>query len=206
MTVTRDELLQDLAYARTLAEEGRQTPLVGGSYLVLFGVLLAICYTAQYFILTSDALPRGLAGLIWMGFGVAAMIGVFLLRGRTKSMPGNASVGNRAERAVWNGAAIAILAVVAGVVLRGVFTENFAATDAIMAAGFGLYGVALFATAELSGYMWLKRCAWLSWAISGTLWYFMGEPWAYIMAAIGAVLVLLVPGVIMMRREPSAVV
>lgn len=204
--MTRDELLQDLAYARTLAEEGRHTPLIGGSYLVLFGVLLAICYTAQYFILTTDALDRASAGLIWLGFGVAAGVGVVALRGRTRGMPGGASVGNRAERAVWNGVAIAILTVVVGVVLRSAFTDNFAATDAIMAAGFGLYGVALFATASMSGHAWLKRVAWLSWGISGALWYFMGEPWAYIVAAIGAVLVLLVPGVIMMRGEPSKMV
>jgi hypothetical protein len=204
--VTREELLQDLNYARTLAEEGRHAPLIGGAYLVLFGVLLAVCYAAQFYILTSDTLPPDYAGFLWMGFGACAAIGVMALRGRTQRMPGVTSVGNKAERIVWNGVAIAIMVVVAGTVLRSIFSDNFGATDAIMAAGFGLYGVALFLSAGLSGHTWLRAFAWLAWSVSGTLWYFMGEPWAYIVAAIGSILVLLVPGVIMMRGEPSKVV
>jgi hypothetical protein len=38
------------------------------------------------------------------------------------------------------------------------------------------------------------------------MWLFMGESWAYLAAATGAMLVLLVPGIIMMRGEPSKVV
>lgn len=204
--MTRDELLQDLAYARTLAEEGRQTPLIGGAYLVLFGVLLAIAYAAQYVILTNPSVERAYAGALWAGFGVCAGLGMVALRGRTKSLPGAASVGNRADRAVWNGVAIAIIVVVIAIILRAAVTEDFASTDVIMAAGFGLYGVALYATGGISGHMWLRAFAWLSWGVSGTLWFFMNSPWTYIFAAIGAVLVLIVPGVRLMRAEPAKVV
>jgi len=204
--VTREELLSDLAYARSLAEEGRQTPLVGGAYLVLFGVLLLVAYSAHFLAITSPTLNPQAMGFIWMGFGVCAGVGCMLLRGRTRALPGGASVGNRADRVIWQGVAIAIIVVVVGTILRSAFMGDFAAADAIMAAGFGLYGVALYATASLSGHMWLRAFAWLAWAISGTLWFFMNQPWAYLVAAAGAVLVLLIPGIIMMRREPSAVV
>ena len=53
---------------------------------------------------------------------------------------------------------------------------------------------------------WLQAFAWLSWALSAAMWVFLGESWAYVMAAIGAFLVLLVPGLVMMRAEPSKVV
>jgi hypothetical protein len=56
LEMTRDEMLADLAYARTLAEEGRQAPLVGGAYLIFFGVLIALCYLIQWAALTG-ALP-----------------------------------------------------------------------------------------------------------------------------------------------------
>lgn len=204
--MTRDELLQDLAYARSLAEEGRQTPLIGGAYLVLFGVLLGIAYGAQYYVLTSAAIDAWAISLIWIGFGVCAGIGIMALRGRTKALPGGASVGNRADRVIWQGVVIAIMVVVAGVILRSVLTADYLLTDAIMAAGFGLYGVALYASAAMSGHGWLRAFAWLSWAISGTLWYFIGHPWAYLVAAAGAVLVLLAPGAAMMRSEPAKTV
>lgn len=203
--MTREELLQDVAYARTLAEEGRQTPLVGGAYLVLFGVLLAVCYTAQYFALMG-AMDTNQIGWIWMGFGAGALIGSLALRGRTKSMPGASSAANRADRSVWNGVALAIGFVIAGTLARTIFFGDVEAANAIMAAGFGLYGVALYCTSGVSGRMWLRAFAWLSFSISGTLWCFMHVPWAYLVAAAGSVLVLLVPGVIMMRGEPSKVV
>jgi hypothetical protein len=205
MTVTREELLQDLTYARTLAEEGRRAPLIGGAYLVLFGVLLTIAYGAHGAMLLGQV-EQQWAGAIWMAFGVCAGLGVFLLRGRTKDLPGSSSISNRADRTVWHGVSWAILFVVAGALARGIFYDDYIATFGIMAAGFGLYGVALYSTATLSGHMWLRTFAWLSWALSATMWLFLGEPWAYLMGAVGAFLVLLVPGVIMMRAEPSKVV
>lgn len=204
--MTREDMLQDLAYARTLAEEGRQAPLIGGSFLVLFGVLLAVAWTGQYFIMTSPALHDAWSGAIWMGFGAAAFLGMFALRARTRTMPGGSSVGNRVDRAVWQGVAIGIMAVVFGIIARSAFTEDYAATDAIMAAGFCLYGVALYATASVSDQKWLRAFAWLAWGVSGTLWFFMGAAWAYLYAAAGAVLVLLIPGVVLMMREPSKIV
>jgi len=203
--VTREELLQDLAYARALAEEGHRAPLVGGAYLVLFGVLLAIAYSAQYAAMTGTISIVN-SGVIWLAFGAGALIGTLALRGRTKAMPGKSSISNRADRTVWHGVAWAIGFVVLGAIARGIATDDYAATNAIMAAGFGLYGVALYSTATLSGHMWLRVFAWLSWSVSFTLWYFLGEAWAYLVAATGAVLVLLVPGVIMIRGEPSKVV
>jgi hypothetical protein len=205
LAVTREELIQDLAYARTLAEEGRQTPLIGGSYLVLFGVLLAIAYGAQYAGL-AGMLPRDQIGFIWIGFGACALIGSLALTFHTRGRPGASSLSNRADRAIWQGVACAIMFVVFGAVLRGVLYDDYTATSGIMAAGFGLYGVALYATATVSGHMWLRRVAWLSWSVSFTLWLFLGENWAYLAASIGAVLVLLIPGLILMRSEPSKVV
>jgi hypothetical protein len=203
--MTREELLSDLAYARTLAEEGRQAPLIGGSYLVLFGVLLATAYVAHWAVLNGLA-PGVNPGWIWLGFGVFAFAGSMALRARVRRMPGASAIGNRAERIVWRGVSIAILVVVLGAIVQANLSGQFNVINVIMAAGFGLYGVALYATAEIGGHRWLSAFAYLAWLISGVLWAFMNEPWAYLVAAAGAVLVLLIPGVISMRAEPSKTV
>jgi len=204
--MTREELLSDLAYARTLAEEGRHAPLIGGAYLVMFGVLLAICYTAQWTIIEGLVpLAPSMVGAIWMTFGVCALLGNMLLSRRVRSLPGGATVSNRIDRNVWFGVMWAILAVVAGSILRALRVEDFAGPDVIMAAAFGLYGVALYATATAGGHAWLRTFAILAWCMSGILWFFLGEPWLYLIAAAASVTVLIVPGVIMMRREPKSV-
>jgi hypothetical protein len=51
--MTRDEMLADLAYARTLAEEGRHAPLLGGAYLVFWGLLNAAAFAAQFAIIQA---------------------------------------------------------------------------------------------------------------------------------------------------------
>lgn len=202
--MTREELLSDLSYARTLAEEGRQAPLIGGSYLVLFGVLLAAAYVAHWAVLTGQVVMN--PGWIWLSFGVLAFAGSMALRMRVRRMPGASAIGNRAERIVWRGVSIAILVVVFGAIVQANLFGQFTVINVIMAAGFGLYGVALYATAEIGGHRWLAAFAYLAWLISGVLWAFMNEPWAYLVAAGGVLAVLLIPGVISMRAEPSKTV
>jgi hypothetical protein len=205
--MSRDQMLDDLAYARTLAEEGRSAPLVGGAYLVLFGVMLAVCYVLQWAALVG-ALP-GLGtsiGAIWAGFGIAAMVGVALVSRRVRNLPGGTAVPNRVDRAVWHGVTAAILVVVAGTVSRAILTGDVSAPNAIVAAGFGLYGVALYATATVGDQAWLRGFAVLAWGVSALLWFFQSETWLYLLAAGGCAGVLIAPGLIMMRREPSTTV
>lgn len=201
------EMLEDVAYARALAEEGRHAPLVGGGYFILFGVLLAICYTAQWAVM-ARVLPiaSSAIGAIWACFGLAAGIGMALIGRRVRDLPGVSAVANRIDRAVWRGVALAILVVVAATVSRAIINDDYGAPNAIVAAGFGLYGVALYATATAGGHLWLRNFALLAWVLSGLLWFFIGEAWLYLLAAGGCIVVLIVPGVIMMRREPSTIV
>lgn len=206
--MTREELLSDVAYARTLAEEGRQTPLIGGSYLVLFGVLLAITYSLHWAIYTGiwAILPPDMVGIIWAGFGVAAWLGSAFLGRRVRGKPGVASVGNRVDRQVWLGVVITILTVTAASVLRMALTGDADAPNAIMASGFGLYGLALYVISAMSSERWLQAFAALAWLASAAMWVFIDTPAIYLLAAGAAIVVLLIPGVIQMRREPSALV
>ena len=80
------------------------------------------------------------------------------------------------------------------------------APNAIFGAAFALYGAALFGTAKLSQQSWLAGFAWLSFAVAFTLCLFANQSWAYLNAAVGSLLVLLAPGLVLLRREPASVV
>lgn len=206
--MTREGLLGDLAYARSLAEEGRHAPLIGGGFLVLFGVLLAITWTAHWALMAGylGALPASAAGFLWIGFGIAAAIGVQLVSAGVRNKPGATSIGNRIDRAVWHAAVGAILAVIVGTMLAAMLRGERHAPDAIMAASFGFYGIALTTTATIAGVRWLGGFGVLAFVSSAVLWGLNSEPWAYLIAAGAAVLVLIFPGLLIMRREPSAIV
>lgn len=206
--MTREELLDDLAYARTLAEEGRHAPLLGGGYLLFWGVLNATAFTAHWAVLENILSAFGNAGfaVVWMAYGVIAGLGMTALRARTRSKPGLTAIGARAERAVWTGAGIALMAIVIGSIARLIITQDPTAPNAIFGAAFAIYGAALFAAADLSDHGWLKRFAWLSAGVSLTLCLFANDNWAYLYAAIGSLLVLAWPGLVLLKREPSVIV
>jgi len=206
--VTREELLQDLAYARSLAEEGRHAPLLGGAYFVFWGLLNAAAFTAHWAV-RAGRLPH-LDGwafpTIWISYAIVAGVGMALLGARTRSKPGLTSIGVRAESAMWMGAALALLAISVGSIARMVTENDLTAPNAIFGAAFALYGAALFGTAKLSQQAWLGAYAWLSFAIAGALCLFANQAWAYLGAAAGSLIVLFAPGVLLLRREPSNIV
>lgn len=206
--MTRDELLADLAYARTLAEEGRHAPLLGGAYLVFWGLVNAAAFAAQYAILEGFIPFAGGAAfaVLWIGYGVVAAIGMTLLRMRTRGKPGLTAIGTRAERALWTGAAIALMAVVLGSIARMFITSDPNAPNAILGAAFALYGGALLGTATLSEQTWLRAFGWLSVSIAAAACMFADQSWVYVVTSIGSLAALAWPGIILLKREPSAIV
>jgi len=202
--MTRDELAQDLSYVRAIAEDGQKAPLIGGSVLIYFGVLLTVAYSIQWALLTGQFGHTSSIWfpVLWISFGLA-MSGVGLLRGRVRKLPGASSMANRTDGVIWQGVGVAILAVVIGAISHSIAKQDFTAPNLIMAFGFGAYGVALRSTAILSDNGWLRPFALLSFVLSAVLLFFLDEPWTYLLAAAGCVAVLILPGVVMMQREPK---
>ncbi|MES1199221.1 MAG: hypothetical protein ABUS48_04495 [Pseudomonadota bacterium] len=203
--MTREEMAEDVAYVRNLAEEGRNAPLVGGAYLAFFGALLAICYVAHWLFLTGRVGKVSQVGFVWLAYGVVAVIGVLIINGWVKRKPGASSITNRVGGTLWGYVGLVLFTVVVGAMAHTFIAGDYNAPNTIMAAGFGLYAVALGTTATMSEQKWLRGFALLSAAASLLLWAYIDTPWTYLLSATASVVVLFIPGVIMMRREPAAV-
>ena len=207
--MTRDELAQDLSYVRALAEEGRHAPLLGGSFLVFWGVLNMAAYGVQWSLLTGllpGAESGASFGLLWGAYGLIAGIGSAILSQRVRGKPGLSAIGVRAEGAIWLGVSLAIGAVAIGAIARLFLDHDVNAPNAIMGAAFALFGAALTATAMLSGQKWLWPFALLAYLVAATLCAFANAPWAYLLASAASVIVLAIPGALLLRHEPSAIV
>lgn len=206
--MTREELAADLAYVRTLAEEGRHAPLLGGSYLVFWGVLNPIAYVLQWSLL-SGVLPHGGGigfGVLWGSYGLIAGVGATVLGMRSREKPGKSAIGVRAERAIWTGVGVAIGAVAIGCIGRMAFEDDQLAPNGIMAPALALFGAALMATGMMAREKWLSGFAFVSYAAAVVLGVVANEPWAYLAAAAVNVVVLAIPGAILLRREPATIV
>ena len=206
--MTREQLLDDLAYARTVAEEGRHAPLLGGSFLVFWGVLNLAAYLVQW-ALIDGVLPHGGGvgfAILWGSYGLIAAAGSALLGRRVREKPGHSAIGVRAEGAIWRGVGLAIGVIAAGCIGRMFIEHDALAPNNIMGPAFALFGAALTTVAVMSGEKWLWPFAFLAYAAAALLCLFANEPWAYLLAAAASALVLIVPGALLLRHEPSAIV
>lgn len=202
------ELAEDLDFVRTLAEEGRHAPLLGGSFLMFWGTLNALAWGAQWALLSGyvTADPSWHFMAVWSVYGVVAGVGSSVLTSRVRALPGMSSLSNRIERAAWAGAGIGTGAVVIGAIGHMIVSRDFTSPDVIMPAAYALYGAALLVTSIVTQEKWLGVFATLAFVVSVVLGVFMSEPWFYLAGAIASLVVLLTPGVMMLRKEPSTTV
>lgn len=203
--MTRSEALADLAYIRTLAEEGRTAPLLGGGHLAAFGALTGAAYLAHWAVLTFDVSPIAFAG-IWGGYGVAMAIASAVMGRRVRDKPGAGAIGNRVERSVWFAAGLAIGAVALGAFARCVMQKSGADMDLLAPTVFAAYATGLLTTGRIAGDRILTAAAVLAYAVAGVAVALLYTPELYLVTAAGAVLTLLIPGLLLLRREPSTVV
>jgi hypothetical protein len=101
---------------------------------------------------------------------------------------------------------MALGAVVIGCIGRMAFEDDPLAPNGIMAPALALFGVALAATSRMTREKWLGLFAMVAFAAAAALGVFANMAWAYLGGAAANVIVLAIPGLILLRREPSALV
>jgi hypothetical protein len=203
MSVTAAD--DDIAYVRHLAESGAHAPLKSGRFLVWWGLLLTIAYIAHSFALRQH--PSGEApvfGIIWISFAILGFAGQMLLARSMRAGPGAGSAGNRASRVVWGAGAGAIIAMVVGSGIAAQGPAGPHAMDWIVPLGFACYACALMVTGSLAQDRTVTLAGWGAIALVGLCAALIASPYRYLVAAAGIALTVLLPGLLLLMREPKA--
>lgn len=208
MMTSGNRLSSDLAYVRDLAEAGQNAPLLGGRFLALWGGLVTLAYTGHYLIAT-DAL--GLSSysylVLWLGFGLVGAIGQYLLVAAMGDKPGGASTGNRVQGVLWTISGLFLfvyfLALMARVWLTGEGVEGFYWSVPMV---LGLYGIGQFVTGAMTASAALKFAGVAAFAGVVAAIFLTGTPHIWLVGAASAFAAVFVPGLLMMRAEPSETV
>jgi hypothetical protein len=199
----------DLAYVREIAESGVSAPLLGGRYLVWWGALATIAYVCHYAILRGFAgLTLEALGILWLAFIVVALAGqfamVFLFR---DSKPGASSAGNRASANVWMASGFVLFSFFAGVtvksILEGQASVGFNWSIPLV---LGVYGISQLVSGLMSNSRGLIFAGWGGIAFVGITAIMINTAELYLVAAVAAALIILIPGILMWRDEPSTTV
>lgn len=207
-----DDIRDDLAYVKALAEEGRDTPLVGGIFYVIWGALIGVA-SLLVFATGIGLINLGpLAGLwVWV---IAIAIGwvlCFYFGKKSHSKPGAATLGNKTAMAVWFAMGMFITAFWLTLMVvhdnyAGVGVPPYFLFNLMFPVVFGLYGVAFYATATAMRTAWLKWITLVAWGCALLSLALMGSAYQLLLGAFGSFACALVPGVIFMRNEPSDIV
>lgn len=206
------DIASDLAYVRSLAEEGAHAPLIGGRYYVLWGGLMGAASLVVYmnalelvkFGQTGFMVPWIIAGIV--GWGVS-----FAMRRGVSAKPGAATLGNRTAAAVWFAVGIVMTMFFIGLLFAhdnyaGFGVPPYFLFSLLYPIGFVLYGVAFFSTATAARAPWLRYFAFLSWAFAIAMLFMLATAEQFLVGAVGILACAFAPGIMLMRNEPADIV
>ena len=207
-----DDIRDDLAYVKALAEEGRNTPLVGGLMYVIWGGLIGTAALISYADDVGWINASFLDGYpLWVGALIVGWVSCFVIGRKTHRKPGATTLGNKTAMSVW---------FAVGIFITGFWLTLMVVHDNYVSVGvppyflfslvfpmaFGLYGVAFYATATAGRANWLRLVAVAAWIFAAIELTLMGSVHHLLVGAIGSYVCALAPGLILMRGEPSETV
>lgn len=204
--MSAQSLADDLSYVRELAEAGHRAPLLGGRFLAWWGGMVTAAYIG-HFLIETDSLGLPMSALIWMwgGFVVIAFGGFKIMQFTfPHSKPGYASSGNRVSSMVWMGAGFALFAFFAGLftksLLEGQASPGFFWSVPVV---LGMYGLSQLTSGLIAQSRPLIIAGWV--AIAGVFFAVLavGRSEIWLIGAAVAFLTVFLPGIILMRNEPS---
>ncbi|MEQ9505437.1 MAG: hypothetical protein RLO80_04140 [Hyphomonas sp.] len=201
-------LSSDLAYVRDLAEAGQNAPLLGGRFLAMWGGLVTLAYAGHYLIATGAfGLPPSAYWMLWVAFGILGGIGQYVMVKGIGNKPGQASAGNRVQSVLWTTAGFFLFTYFVGLIARLVITgeglEGFYWSVPMV---LGLYGIGQFVTGAISGQSALKFAGIAAFAGVFAATFLTGTEYIWLVGSVSAFAAVFVPGVMMMRSEPSETV
>ncbi|MBI1406659.1 MAG: hypothetical protein GC145_11095 [Caulobacter sp.] len=205
--MTKDQLQSvrdDIAFMRALAEEGSQVPLLGGGVTAAAGLIFGVAALVHWMIETGMLkVSQKVAMANWPVAGVLFGVVCFQIIRRASRQPGARSALNRAVGSAWSAVGFAIfatfLATLAMVKVTG-STQVLAIIPVIILA---LYGSAWSVAADLTGKLWLRIVALGSFGGAVVMGLMAASPYQMLAYAVALLLLALVPGLILLRQEPS---
>ena len=208
--MTRDQVQSvhdDIAYMKALAQEGRRAPLLGGSILIAAGLVFGLASIVAYGIDSGIlSVPPVAYAFLWGGAGLIFFAVLMLQVRRTSGRPGANSVVNRAGGAGWMGVGLAIFVMALAMTVVSWKTGSDVSFMLFPSLIFALYGSGWAVSATMSDQKWQWTLAIACWIAAPLIAFLTGSPLMWLAYAAGLFLFALLPGVLLVRQEPSEVI
>lgn len=205
MTDDLRSIQADIAFLKNLAQEGRSSPLFGGSILVAAGIVFGAASIAHWLVMTGRIAASPWAyPVIWLGATVI-FLGVMFVGKRRAGLAGNMTTANRATGLAWQGVGWSIFALFAAVGIVSWRAQSSIPTLLLPSIVMALYGLAWMVAAALTGKRWIRLTAAASYAASLVLAVFSVSSAVFLIYAAALVLLAVAPGVVLMRQSQKTI-
>jgi hypothetical protein len=201
MSEHADSLRNDISYMRSMAEQGRRGPLLGGTFLAAAGLIYGAAAVLQWLAEThAVALPISISQ-IWIGasilFALVWLVLFFRLRGSGAQAPGAAQF---AFGMAWSGCGLGILVMLGALAIASNRMNVPQLMEANAFVAFAFYGTAWFVSGTLARQLWMFVVAGGAFVITLLLAGLIGTASELLAFAAGLVLTLAVPGFVLTSR------
>jgi len=195
MIMTQEQMREDIAWMKQLADEGRGAPLTGGSISIWWGLISFIMLLVHWGSVTEKLpIPIEAIGIGWILYAILGSIGTFFLKKRLKNAPGASAIGNQAASAAWMMVLVGIFTFWLGCGLAVYFAHvSWWIFNAILPVSFLCYGIAYGVTAKLAKNPASGFASAVSFALALALMPFLQSPTLYLIAAFAILVVTVVP-------------
>lgn len=206
--MTQSDILSDLDYVKTLAEEGRHAPALGGRMGLWWGTLLCVTLFTHWLIITKQVhWSEQYLGYLWIAFGIIGGIGSSLLVRTLRGKPGASAANNRIANAMWTGNTILLfLFGLSAGFSAGFGVNNFEIMNMMMPIAFGLYGLTAYVLYRFTLEKGQLLTGLIGFAFVPLTLFMLNSPNLYLVAITGVIATIIIPDAINLRREPKTVV
>lgn len=199
------DLKADIAFMKALAQDGQQTPLLGGAILVAAGLIFGAASVAAWAMATGRLnLGTPWAPLIvWGGAMAAFFVALAVVRRSIGGKPGAGSPGNRASGMAWTAVGWTIFSLAGAMAVIAYRTHSPIVTAIFPSLILALYGAGWSVAAAMARKRWLWVTAIGSYVAAVIVAWFCTSPVIFLVYAAFLLLLAVLPGFMLMRQEPS---
>lgn len=193
---------EDLSFLRSLAESGRDAPLMAGPYLIAGGGWFAAASLIQWLPIRDFlSLAANQATIAWLVAAAGFAIHLSILIKRDRSKVENTS--NRAVNAAWTAIGFGIFAFWMGTAVMAYQRGDGFLMNMISLQVLSVYGIGWLVAAAMTRQEWMKFTAFAAFATIPVLGAFVGTGHEFLIYSIALILTAVIPG-IRLSREADA--
>lgn len=199
----KDTLMADLDFAAKLARDGASTPLLGGTFFVIWsGLLVPTLILHGLTVSRYLPFPPEYIGLIWFAFGICGSVLTIIFDRKNRNKSGATTFLNRLGRQAGWSVNLLIFSFVAATALRVLLSEaDWSSFNMILPVAFGLQALQMSVLGHLSGKKYLMRAAYLAGIAMVCTLILNHRVEIYYVSAICILFSMMLPGILEIKAE-----